>query len=155
MKIATLLFIIFTVSVHAAGYHEAVIFSPGFVWQKENMAELNIGYGFVDSGSGYVPISSMATVRIGAERSVSAEQVITAFKLGAEFTITVLTARLNVAQYASGSDRDIRFIPEIGVACLNYCSLTYGHSSHIGGDKIEKVGKNRIGFVINIPFAVD
>jgi hypothetical protein len=129
--------------------------SSDFTYQKEHFAGISGGVGIDNDG--------LAQIRAGAQRSLDSS-----FK-GVNFGFEIIgigseSTRRDFPYIAFGADfthswgygeKELRFVPRIGVSFRSYVSLTYRYGLHISGDHIKDIGNHGIALGINIPFAID
>jgi hypothetical protein len=132
---------------------KSFLFSPGLISQSNIFADLNLTYGVITmvNEPKVPPIFGVSGYRIGFESNFrSGNNYIIAPKVGYEYSLLVLVARISAVNYFQNKNSEFRLLPEIGITFLGEINLTYGFGIRFNQGNIDGLSKHRIGISINL-----
>lgn len=124
-------------------------FSPGFIYQGQPAAEINVLAGHYESGM--CAGNAFSGVRFGLETNFkSGSEHLFAPKIGVEISGMFLCMRATLLSYVSSRDIQFRFLPEIGISFLGLANLTYGYAFPLNNPQAIDLSRHRITLSINL-----
>ncbi len=122
--------------------------SPGVVFQKQTFGELNLLIGRYESSmSG----NAFGGVRLGAETNFrKGTENIWAPKIGVELSGMVICARGTMLYYIADANRQLCFLPELGISFLGFANLTYGYNFKLSAGTIDGIVRHRVCLSLNL-----
>ena len=131
-----------------------LILSTGVSYSKNLFAEFNVMLSNNPALAHDLTHDLMRGWRMGIECNFSTSHFIYAPKIGYEHVLWdgLLTSRANIINYIDNDKRDYRFLPEFGISCLGFASLSYGYSFPLTGERIPSISNHNIRLILNLDF---